>query len=183
MQESVRCGWGRETLIWPGIYSGRLSDSGFSVFVTAKERGRARPAARVEAGPAGASPVAGGPTRAGGIRGSQRPSVSPVPLFIGRVAKRMPMRSQRQKKKKKKQSARGFFSFCKAGVVFGAAFTGTRMKRHRIKKVLPILAQKRKREMTHRSFREKKKKAHGCVCPKPHEFVWACMRSLHVLNC
>lgn len=154
MQESVRCGWGRETLIWPGIYSGRLSDSGFSVNVTAKERGRARPAARVEAhGPAGASPVAGGPTRAGGIRGSQRPSVSPVPLFIGRVAKRMPMRSQRQKKNK----AREDFFFLQSGVVFGAAFTGTRMKRYRIKKVLPILAQKRKREMTHRSFREKKK--------------------------
>lgn len=115
MQESVRCGWGRETLIWPGIYSGRLSDSGFSVFVTAKERGRARPAARVEAGPAGASPVAGGPTRAGGIRGSQRPSVSPVPLFIGRVAKRMPMRSQRQKKKKKNKAREDFFLFAKRG--------------------------------------------------------------------
>lgn len=116
MQESVRCGWGRETLIWPGIYSGRLSDSGFSVNVTAKERGRARPAARVEAhGPAGASPVAGGPTRAGGIRGSQRPSVSPVPLFIGRVAKRMPMRSQRQKKKKKNKAREDFFLFAKRG--------------------------------------------------------------------
>lgn len=121
MQESVRCGWGRETLIWPGIYSGRLSDSGFSVFVTAKERGRARPAARVEAGPAGATRGRWAHTRWWDSRLTASVRLPGPPLHRpGRKADADEV--AKAKKKKKKTKRERIFFFLQSGGSFRRCF-------------------------------------------------------------